>query len=119
MTHHHNPEVILPTMTKSYLKENNLKELFKSFQISCYGIDPKTSNPIVRKTTRARLKKGAASKLHATAFRLCNGALLLDGVVNTLRDGNSIKKSLKYSAKLIENSIIPLMGKAANLTKEE
>jgi hypothetical protein len=105
-------------MMKSYLKKNKVTKSYKSFQMSCYGVDPETGDPIDPKTTRASSKNDAASKLHVTAFRLGDGASLLDGVVNTLRDANSSKKSRKEAAKLIQASIIPLMGKAADVTHD-
>ena len=69
-------------------------------------------------TTRLSSKFDKQQKLHETSSRLKDGTEILKDVLTLITDDSASKKKKLNAARLIEQSILPLMSAAAGVAKE-
>ena len=112
----HHPE--MPNNKKRLPSNEVIKDGYNSLLMK-QGIDPSTGEALnLKKNTKASNKNEATANLHVAVFRLKDASSLLCDLVHTLCDENAPKRRKKEAAKLIQRRIIPLVDKAAAVSRD-
>lgn len=108
-----------PPITHDPLKNFDTKEGYDRFRIDCYGIDPATGNPINPNINSegSRRFDSTQSLLDASA-RLIDGKSLLGDCIAKLSDPDATQRSSNKAAKIIQDSIMPLMDVVAGMSQD-
>jgi hypothetical protein len=116
--HHFHRIILRPNTTMpviSPLAADKLRNAeYQRFVETHYYVNSDKTTP----TTRLSSKFDKQQKLHETSSRLKDGTEILKDVLTLITDDIASKKKKLDAARIIEQSILPLMSAAAGVAKE-